>query len=82
MPIWTVDRKRPESSMRFRAVPAPGAALLGHGLEAGAAGGNDGEFGKGEDAVEGDESESDDQFEQRCLGAADRIRPRFSPSVK
>ena len=44
-----------------------GAALLGHGLEAGAAGGDDGEFGKSEDAVEGDESESDDQFEQRCL---------------
>jgi hypothetical protein len=31
------------------------------------AGGDDSEFGKSKDAVEGDESESDDQFEQRCV---------------
>ena len=45
---------------------APGAAWLGHGLQARAAGGDDGKFRESEDAVQGDESDDDDQFEQRC----------------
>ena len=56
----------------------PGAAFLGHGLEAGAAGGDDGEFRKGKDAVEGDEADSDDEFEQRSQElptASGRVSP-------
>ena len=53
-------------------------AFFGHGFEAGTAGGNDGEFRQGKNAVEGDQADSDDEFEQRSQElptASGRVSP-------
>ena len=64
MPICTVERKRPGSSASARAALAPWRPGVGHGLEPGLSGGDDGELGQGEQPVEGNQDQSDDKFEQ------------------
>ena len=55
------------------------AALIRHGLQAGAAGGDEGEFGQGKQPVEGDENEGDDEFQHNSLAEATVARSTTVP---
>ena len=72
MPICTVERKPVGSSpSRMRALGAA-VAGLGHGLEPGAPGGDDGELGHGEEAVQKNEHQHDHDGKEH---SAPRSRP-------